>query len=212
MKVRRKFIPLPPLHWIRSILDYDLETGIFTWKVDRRNGSKAGAVAGYVSKRGYRRIWIDGVRHTANRLAWYMATGQDPGELEVDHIHGNAAGDGIANLRLATKGQNQGNRRGAAKHSTTGIRGVFWDNHRRRFRAQIRVNGKAIYLGYFDDPWTAAAAYNAANRKYFGDRGGVLAVVPEGFRHPETGELMVPPETPVDRWPSTQSDLFNQAS
>ena len=37
---------------------------------------------------------------------------------------------------------------------------VCWHNKTKKWRAQIEINKKSIYLGCFDDPKDAARAYN----------------------------------------------------
>lgn len=45
---------------------------------------------------------------------------------------------------------------------------MHWDTHNNKYKAQIKKNGKKIFLGYFDDPLKAAICYNLAAIKYFG--------------------------------------------
>jgi hypothetical protein len=60
--------------------------------------NRAGKIAGYVRKDGYRYITIDGVEYRADQIVWKLVHGEDPpGDLE--HINGDRADDRIANLR-----------------------------------------------------------------------------------------------------------------
>lgn len=54
------------------------------------------------------------------------------------------------------------------KNNKSGFRGVHKDDY--KWRAQIKSNGKVIYLGGFDSPEDAASAYDAAAKVYFGER------------------------------------------
>ena len=48
-------------------------------------------------------------------------------------------------------------------------RGVSWHRGNRRWRAKIRTHDIHVWLGYFDDPETAARVYDVAAKKLFGD-------------------------------------------
>lgn len=90
--------------------------------------------------------------------------------LHVDHINGDRLNNTEENLRLATSAQNSWNR-DKNKNNTTGYKGVTREKGRKKVRAQIRVNGKHIHLGWFDDPRDAALVYDQAVRKYYGKFG-----------------------------------------
>ena len=82
---------------------------------------------------------------------------------EVDHRNTDTLDNRRLNLRIATHSQNGANR-GANENNTSGYKGVSWHKVGRKWRAQIRVNGRQIYLGMFDSPEQASLAYrNAAN-------------------------------------------------
>ncbi len=70
-----------------------------------------------------------------------------------DHINRNGLDNRRCNLRLATASQN-GCNTGKRKDNTSGYKGVCWDH--KKWRAYIRVNGKRIHLGLFDDIKDAA--------------------------------------------------------
>jgi hypothetical protein len=87
---------------------------------------------------------------------------------EVDHINGITTDCRRANLRYATTSQNQANR-GPDIDSRYGMKGVYWHKATKKWRANIRVNRKLIFLGCFASIYDAAYAYNDAAVQYFGD-------------------------------------------
>lgn len=93
---------------LKELLDYDPDTGIFTWKVDRI-AIGAGRKAGWLSPRGYIYITINSRRYLAHRLVWLYAHGFLPSEL--DHINRDASDNRLCNLRVVTGSQNNRNRR-----------------------------------------------------------------------------------------------------
>jgi hypothetical protein len=86
---------------------------------------------------------------------------------EVDHINGNTLDCRMQNLRACTHQQNIANRR-MQKNNTSGFVGVVWNRGRGKWQAQIKVTGKNLNLGLFDNIADAIAARVAAELKYFG--------------------------------------------
>ena len=155
-----KFKSLPTQERLHELLNYDPDTGQFIWKVKPANNIKAGDIAGSLGKvTGYYRIRVDGAVYCSHRLAWLYVHGEDPGSLEVDHANKNRADNRISNLRLATHRQNGMN---------TNALGVCWHKHRRKWMAQIQVDGVNKYLGIFKHYWSAVHAYQQARLMYFG--------------------------------------------
>lgn len=86
----------------------------------------------------------------------------------VDHEDRNQLNCRKSNLRICKQSQN-GINSPLPKNNTSGYKGVCFSKAAKKWMARIKVNYKGIYLGVFDDPKDAAAAYNEAAKKYFGD-------------------------------------------
>lgn len=98
-------------------------------------------------------------------------TGEWPAE-QVDHINGTPDDNRWDNLREASNAENCRNTR-RRQNNTSGTKGVTWDARRGKWNANICVNRRYIFLGYFEDIEAAAAAYAAASQKYHGAFGRV---------------------------------------
>ena len=133
---------------LRSLLDYDPETGEFS-----RNGSPSG--------KGYTQHRVDGKRYLSHRLAWFYVFGEWPRQ-QIDHINGIKTDNRIGNLRDVSQGVNQQNRRNVLKTNKTGFLGVSRTGS--RFKSTIEVGNVSIHLGQYRTPEEAAFAYSAAKR------------------------------------------------
>lgn len=145
---------------VAALLSYDERSGVFTWR-------KSGSRAGKVQSRGYVQILIRGRAYYAHRLAWFYVHGEWP-PSQIDHINCEKADNRIANLRLATRSQNQANR-GVQPNNTSGFKGVTWCGPRGKWRAEIKVNRRKVCLGSFERLEDAAVAYEHAAKRYFGE-------------------------------------------
>jgi hypothetical protein len=160
---------------LRELLHYDPTTGVFTWlprPTSTRHGRTwntryVGTRAGTVDSHGHVQIKVNGRLHLAHRLAWLYAHGEWP-VAGLDHINGVRDDNRLANLRPATESQNAANRRTPITN-TSGFKGVSWHKDRRRWQATIMVASKQSYLGLFDTPEAAHAAYAAAAREHHGE-------------------------------------------
>jgi len=56
------------------------------------------------------------------------------------------------------------------RDNTSGVRGVSWSSRKQKWRAEIKINRKHIYLGAFKRQEDAIAARQAAELKYFGQQ------------------------------------------
>ena len=146
--------------YLRSILAYDADTGVFTRLVSVSSRAKVGDVAGCKSN-GYIVIRVFGKSRYAHRLAWLYVYGQWPAG-DIDHIDGCGTNNRIANLRDVTHSTNMQNLIQATIRNTNGFLGVM--RSRKQWEARILVDGKRRYLGQFDTPELAHAAYLEAKR------------------------------------------------
>jgi hypothetical protein len=152
---------------VHELLEYDPVLGVLRWRAgaesfgNRRRGVTAGSRS---NSNGYVHIRIDLVPYLAHRLAWLVQTGSWPTKT-VDHRNGVRHDNRWDNLREATpveQGQN------IKKHvdNTSGFVGVSFDRTKGKWRAAIGVNLRQVFLGYFDTPEEASAAYLAAKAQH----------------------------------------------
>lgn len=143
---------------LRQLIDYDVETGIFKWKLLRR-GIQFNKAPGSINKWGYLDIHIDYRHYAGHRLAWLHETGCMPA-CDIDHINGNRLDNRWINLRAVTRGENMQNVRRARKdNKSCGLQGVTWDKQRGLWKARIHKDGKMIGLGHHPTPEAGHAAY-----------------------------------------------------
>jgi hypothetical protein len=147
------------LEFLKSILLYDPDTGLWTWKTRRTNRALVGAIAGTITEKGYIRICINKKNYFASVLAWFYMTGEWPKD-QVDHKDLNKSNNKWSNLREATGSQNRGNIR-AQSNNTTGFKGVSKRPH------GYEVNFRKKYLGSFKTPEEAHEVYKIAASEYY---------------------------------------------
>ena len=154
--------------FLRSFMSYDPETGLFIRMVRAgpRGGDLGSVVASQRDNCGYLVIKILGRYYAAHRLAWLSVFGEWPKE-EIDHVNGDRADNRIANLRGATRSQNNRNTR-LRKDNKIGLKGMS-ARPNGRYQARIRIDKKTIWLGTFDTPEEANAVYASAAIHYFGE-------------------------------------------
>ncbi len=162
--------------YIRSLFRY--ENGRLYWKERPRehfvnehrknnwNSHFAGKEAGYRSETSRWLIGIDNSRYMRHHIVWVIHHGYWPEML--DHKDRDGFNDRIENLRPCTASQNQGNK-SKSRCNASGFKGVILRKSCGIWRAQIKINGKNKYLGYFRTPEEAAAAYARAAKEKWGE-------------------------------------------
>lgn len=147
-------------------LDYNENTGVFTWAEKIATCVVIGRVAGSSTSNGYQRIRIFGTEHLAHRLAWCYVHGEWPERL-IDHIDGNRQNNAIGNLRLATFSENIQNQKKATARNRCGLLGVSLERQTGLFKASINIGGRSSKtLGRFKTAEEAHGVYLDAKRKH----------------------------------------------
>ena len=103
--------------------------------------------------------------YCAHRIIWEMHHGVIPSGLLIDHRDGNPFDNRLDNLRVATRAENNRNRR-LGIDSTTRIKGVSKSSH--AFVAYLTVNNKRVHLGSYQTNGCAAVARAKAALRYHG--------------------------------------------
>lgn len=165
---------------LRELLEYNPATGELYWKMrpiesfeSERigkgwNTKYAGKEALWsVSKHGYRHGYVMSLPVKTHRVAWAIYHGEWPAS-SIDHINCDKTDNRITNLRLATDPQNGWNV-GLNSKNTSGYKGVTFYSLTGKWRSRITVSGQVKYLGYYDTPEEAHAAYCEAAKKYHGE-------------------------------------------
>ena len=136
---------------------FDYKDGKLFWNQNRRPRIKKGDRAGTIDQYGYRKIGINGKYYLEHRLIYAYHNPHWDGVDEIDHINGVRDDNQIENLRVVTSQENNFN--------NTKARGYYWNKRDKKWTAQIAVNRKKKFLGYFDKEEEAHQAYLKAKEK-----------------------------------------------
>ena len=135
---------------------YNSKTGFIYNKLNE----KIGYLVNGIRNTGYVKIslYFNKKMHQicAHQFAWYWVNKECV--EEIDHINGIRDDNRICNLRSVTRQQNQWNR--------TTAKGYYFFKINQKWKAQIKVKGKVISLGYFNTEEEARNAYLQAKEKY----------------------------------------------
>lgn len=171
---------LPSKEYLDECLDYNPETGVFTWKerpihhfVSQHgfkvwNAKYAGRIAGseWTSFKGkkYLRISINKKHYKAHRLA-FAIMGENIDGIEIDHDDGNGLNNAWSNIFKSDRNSNMQNSR-KRRDNTSGTTGVTWHNVNSTWKARIYVGGKEKCIGYFKNKDDAIKARKQAEIAY----------------------------------------------
>jgi HNH endonuclease/AP2 domain len=90
-----------------------------------------------------------------------------PAGKHTDHINGERLDNRRENLRICSASENCSNGK-ISKNNSTGFKGVVFHAEKKKFMAQIHVQRKNKFLGYFTTAQEAHAAYCEAAKKHHG--------------------------------------------
>jgi len=172
---------LPSPEVLRQLLRYEPETGKLFWLTRgsewfksrraelswnaRYVGREAGTSRG---NHGYLQIGLLGQNLMVHRVAFAIIENKWPAD-EVDHVNGVKLDNRAANLRAASRSQNQRNR-SVRSDSKTGAKGVSIHRQSGLWRFRIQA-GATVVVGYRKTKDEAIAAHTAESARLHGEFG-----------------------------------------
>ena len=92
------------------------------------------------------------------------------GGAEVDHKDTDPSNNAIWNLRLATSTEQKQNKK-VQSNNRSGLKGAYYHacHKGKKWRSQIKVGDRLIFLGYFHTAIEAHEAYASAALEHFGE-------------------------------------------
>jgi len=157
---------------MRSLLSYDSESGILTYKERSRdyfatgractvwNSRFAGTAVG-CDKGGYLYFNLRKKAHSVARACWIVHHGEIPDT--IDHIDGNTKNNAISNLRNVEFKDNAKNLK-TYSNNKSGCAGVYWHKSIGKWTASIRASGKLNAIISTNDFFEAVCARKSAER------------------------------------------------
>ncbi|MGC8423228.1 HNH endonuclease [Mixta calida] len=140
--------------------------GNLIWAIPKKGTRGVGSIAGRINSRGYRQIGLDRKIYMAHRLIFLFHHGWLP--EQIDHINGNCSDNRIENLRAATMAQNMRNR-AIQSNNTSGCKGVTFNQVKKKWMVNCRLNKSRHFLGYYKDKELADLVAKSFREKYHGE-------------------------------------------
>jgi hypothetical protein len=135
--------------YLKSLFNYNPETGVFTRLKSIAGGGLAGTdTVGSIDGRGYCSITIDGQPYNVSKLAFLYMEGYMP--EYIDHENTIRSDNRWKNLRKCSKSENGWNCK-LRVDNTTGVKGIslYRQGKRQGYRGRITAN-KKVYCKYFE--------------------------------------------------------------
>lgn len=154
--------------YVDEYLEYRKCAASLVWKkIPPRSKGRisVGDIAGTLVK-GYRRVKIMGVIHSAHRIIWAMHYGAWP-KGPIDHKDRDRENNRIDNLRLASVAENSWNA-DVKSSSALGVKGIRKSRFG-KYEARISAHGRSFFLGSFSTLEDAVQAHNDGATKLHGE-------------------------------------------
>lgn len=136
------------MYELKEYLNYNPDTGLFTWFKKPSKKIMLNSIAGYKNQYGYIMIMFKGKSYPAHRLAWFFIHNEIPNGY-IDHINHIRDDNRISNLRLVTHQENCMNRK--RRTGKVDEAGIWYCRVRQKYIAEIKLHGKKVYQRTFKD-------------------------------------------------------------
>lgn len=131
---------------IKNNLNYNPDTGLFCWKINKRGGVKIGDIAGRLMPDGYIRITLNQKQYPAHVLAFIYVHNYCPQQIHhINHIRND---NRIVNLQASNYSHNN-RRRLMLRNNTTGHTGIIYHKRDKAYIASIYDNNNKRIYKYF---------------------------------------------------------------
>lgn len=167
---------------VSQILKYDPATGKLFWLPRSAEMFKLGKISRehnaakwnsryaeteaftYTTPHGYKCGQIEHSPYLAHLVIWLLISRTWP-TMQIDHINGDRADNRLANLRHISQEENHLNQKRPSDNSS-GVIGVSWTPHVRKWHAYINKGGKRTNLGWYHELADAKKARQIAETAF----------------------------------------------